>query len=75
MICQWVRPPALRTDGKHPSLPPLLQNYAADVAELGAKTAVDQQYLRMGVLARHLPELLTAYDARCAAHQGVGFRF
>jgi hypothetical protein len=45
------------------------------VAELGAKTAVDQQYLRMGVLARHLPELLTAYDARCAAHQGVGFRF
>ena len=45
----------------------LLQEYAADVAELSAKTTGDLQYLRMVVVARKLPHLLTAYQDRCAA--------
>lgn len=47
-----------------------LQDYAADVAELGAKTTGDQQYVRMAVITQHLPELRAAYDARCALKQG-----
>lgn len=50
----------------------LSQEYAADVAELSAKTTGDLQYLRMAVVSRNLPHLLTAYQDRCVAPQGVG---